>query len=322
MAADTPVDPAEWVVVHLVDGRQRQSRPHARAGADAVRSIALSRSTSDAPPGPRRTAVSARRPLTVTAGANIGNNVGTNVGTNVGARADAKARAGAPARTVIDAEAATDATLITRVRQGDVGAYATVVHRHMRAAFGIAYHVLQHREDAEDVVQQAFMAVLTRLDTFDVSRPFAPWFGRVVLNHARSARRSRDRLWRRLSEPADQLETSPAMAPDRLAEDSEIRVRVRAAMNVLPERQRLAIQLIEIDGYTPAEVATMLDLAPVTMRWHLMAARRTLRRLLAPLAHPRASKQADETSSLEPEVAQGARGARTEPTETRDGTDE
>ncbi len=195
-------------------------------------------------------------------------------------------------------EAAADAALIIRVRQGDVAAYATVVHRHMRSAFAIAYHVLQHREDAEDVVQQSFMAALARLDTFDVTRPFAPWFGRVVLNHARSARRSRDRLWRRSSEPAELLEAPAAAAPDRRAEDSEIRTRVRAAMNVLPERQRLAIQLIEIDGYTPAEVATMLDLAPVTMRWHLMAARRTLRRLLAPLARTtKRDDAADQTIS-------------------------
>jgi RNA polymerase sigma-70 factor (ECF subfamily) len=198
-------------------------------------------------------------------------------------------------------EATADAALIIRVREGDVAAYAIVVHRHMRSAFAIAYHVLQHREDAEDVVQQSFMAALARLDTFDVTRPFAPWFGRVVLNHARSARRSRDRVWRRSSESADLLEAPASAAPDRRAEDSEIRTRVRAAMNVLPERQRLAIQLIEIDGYTPAEVATMLDLAPVTMRWHLMAARRTLRRLLAPLARtPKRDETADETTSPQP----------------------
>ena len=52
----------------------------------------------------------------------------------------------------------------------------------------------QHREDAEDAVQQAFMAALARIDSFDITRPFGPWFARVVLNHARSARR-RGRVW-------------------------------------------------------------------------------------------------------------------------------
>jgi len=264
-----------------------------------ARRIGGARSTSVSPSDLRSGARSGRRPL----------NAGT----------DAEARAAA------DPDATTDAALIARVRQGDVAAYATVVHRHMRSAFGIAYHVLQHREDAEDVVQQAFMAALARLDTFDVARPFGPWFGRVVLNHARSARRSRDRVWRRSSEPAELLETAPGSAPDRLAEDSEIRSRVQAAMSMLPDRQRLAIQLIEIDGYTPAEVATMLDLAPVTMRWHLMAARRTLRRLLAPLAPLTRARASDRVSDRAgtallpgPEIDRVTGRAGTEPREARD----
>jgi RNA polymerase sigma-70 factor (ECF subfamily) len=177
-----------------------------------------------------------------------------------------------------------EAALIERVRAGDVAAFSGLVHKHLRAAFGIAYHVLQHREDAEDAVQQAFMSALARIDTFDSTRPFGPWFGRVVLNHARSARRARTRVARRQVEPVETLDTSPSASPERSAEDAEIRDRVRAAVATLPERQRLAIQLIDVDGYGAAEVAAMLELSPVTMRWHLMAARRTLRRLLAPLS--------------------------------------
>ncbi len=180
-----------------------------------------------------------------------------------------------------------EGALIERVRAGDVAAFSGLVQRHMRAAFGIAYHVLQHREDAEDAVQQAFMAALARIDSFDITRPFGPWFARVVLNHARSARRARTRVARRQVEPVDTLDPSPSASPERMAQDSEIRERVRAAVATLPDRQRLAVQLIDIDGYGAAEVAAMLELSPVTMRWHLMAARRTLRRLLAPLVEAR-----------------------------------
>lgn len=198
---------------------------------------------------------------------------------------DAHTESGAaPAAPVIQSDPTTDAALIARVRRGDVGAFATVVHRHMRSAFGIAFHVLQHRQDAEDAVQGAFMAALSRLDTYDSARPFGPWFGRVVLNHARSARRSRDRLARRWAETGELVDASLMASPERRVEDAEVRERVRAALGILPERQRLAIQLIEIEGYSPADVAAMLEVTPVTMRWHLMAARRKLRRLLAPLA--------------------------------------
>ncbi len=196
-----------------------------------------------------------------------------------------------------------DAALIARVRAGDVAAFSGIVHRHMRSAFGIAYHVLQHREDAEDAVQQAFMAALARLDTFDATRPFGPWMARVVLNHARSARRARTRLVRGWVEPIETIETPPSAAPDRAAERREIRERVRAALELLPDRQRLAVQLIDIEGYGPADVAAVLHLSPVTVRWHLMAARRKLRRLLAPLGEgpSPAAGESDETTTSEHE---------------------
>ncbi len=190
-----------------------------------------------------------------------------------------------------------DAALVARVRAGDVAAFSGLVNRHMRNAFGIAYHVLQHREDAEDAVQQAFIAALARLDTFDATRPFGPWISRVVLNHARSARRARTRLVRGWIEPVETIEAAPSAAPDRAAERREIRERVREALALLPERQRLAVQLIDIEGYSPADVAATLELSPVTVRWHLMAARHKLRRLLASLVGP------------QPETAPDAEGA-------------
>jgi RNA polymerase sigma-70 factor (ECF subfamily) len=190
----------------------------------------------------------------------------------------------------------TDAALVARVRAGDVAAFSGLVRRHMRNAFGIAYHVLQHREDAEDAVQQAFVAALARLDTFDATRPFGPWISRVVLNHARSARRARTRLVRGWVEPVETIEASPSAAPDRAAERGDFRARVRAALALLPERQRLAVQLVDIEGYSPADVAATLELSPVTIRWHLMAARRKLRRLLAPLVGPQPDPEHDATN--------------------------
>jgi len=202
-----------------------------------------------------------------------------------------------------------DAALVARVRSGDIAAFSGLVQRHLRSAFGIAYHVLQHREDAEDAVQQAFIAALARLDTFDATRPFGPWMSRVVLNHARSARRARTRLVHGSGELVETIEASPALAPDRAAERSEIRKRVREAIALLPERQRLAVQLIDIEGYVPAEVAAMLELSPVTVRWHLMAARRKLRRLLAPLGD---GESGAAQNTPEPRATAAASGANSE----------
>src|SRR5690349_10432069 len=102
-------------------------------------------------------------------------------------------------RSGSDAPAADPAErwLIERVRRGNTEAFGELVSRYQRRAFAVAYRLLGHREDAEDLVQESFMTALDRLDSFDLSRPFAPWFFRIVLNkgyHALDARRVRATL--------------------------------------------------------------------------------------------------------------------------------
>ncbi|HEX2609544.1 MAG TPA: sigma-70 family RNA polymerase sigma factor, partial [Gemmatimonadales bacterium] len=68
--------------------------------------------------------------------------------------------------------------------------------------------------------------------------------------------------------------------PDREAERSELRSSLQRAMEKLPERQRLIVTLFEVDGYSTEEIAGMLKVSQVTVRWHLHQARKTLRELL------------------------------------------
>ena len=72
-----------------------------------------------------------------------------------------------------------------------VAAYDQLVQRHMRSAFSIAYRLLGQREDAEDLVQDAFMVALEKIDTFREGHRFAPWFFRILVNRGLNARKSR-----------------------------------------------------------------------------------------------------------------------------------
>jgi RNA polymerase sigma-70 factor (ECF subfamily) len=150
----------------------------------------------------------------------------------------------------------------------------------MRRAFAVAYRILGGREDAEDLVQDAFMTALTHIDDFQLGRPFAPWLLRIVANRALNARRSLA-LRRTEAIPTDVASAFPA--PDVELERAERRERLRLALEALPERQRLIVQLFEVDGYTAPEIAAMLDLSPATVRWHAHEARRALRRALGVL---------------------------------------
>src|SRR5690606_25325197 len=113
-----------------------------------------------------------------------------------------------------------DAELVERVRAGDTAAYDLLVSRHMRRAFSVAYRLLGQREDAEDLVQDAFLAALEKIDTFQSGRAFSPWFYRIVVNRGLNARKARSR--RRTEEiPADSSAAAPS--PLREAERDELR---------------------------------------------------------------------------------------------------
>ncbi|HEY8485695.1 MAG TPA: sigma-70 family RNA polymerase sigma factor [Longimicrobiales bacterium] len=173
----------------------------------------------------------------------------------------------------------TDALLVERVRRGEVEAYGELVRRHMRRAFSIAYRIVRHREDAEDVVQDAFVRALERLDTLKRGRPFHPWFYRIVVNRALSCWRSRAV---RAAEAVPE-EAVGDSTPEGDAERSELRRRLAEALDALPESERIVVQLSELDGLTSAEIAEILGEPAGTVRYRLHQARRRLRAALAPL---------------------------------------
>jgi RNA polymerase sigma-70 factor, ECF subfamily len=171
-----------------------------------------------------------------------------------------------------------EAELVEAARVGDTAAFDELVRRHMPLALGIASRVVQHREDAEDLVQESFVAALKRVDTFEPGRPFAPWLARIVINRGLNARKARSlRTTAPLSEDAASLAPSPLEA----AEQSELRVQLRQALDELPEMRRRILELFEIDGFSSREIAGITGVAEGTVRWHLHHARATLRELLA-----------------------------------------
>lgn len=167
-----------------------------------------------------------------------------------------------------------DGALVERVRRGEGYAFDLLVRRHDRRAFGLAFRLLGHREDAEDVVQESFIAALEALDRFDATRPFGPWLYRIVVNRSLNARKSRSR---RSTEQVPEDAPAATLSPERSAEWAETRRRVRDAMAALPERQRTVMTMIELEGFSGPEVAEVLGMPEGTVRWHLHSARKALR---------------------------------------------
>ena len=170
-----------------------------------------------------------------------------------------------------------DGALVARARAGDSAAFDTLVRTYMEQAFRVAYRVVGHREDAEDLVQEAFMAAHQYLDSFEVGRPFGPWLIRIVLNRGSNLRRSRTR---RTTEPEiDGVSQAPSALLE--SERSDTGKILQDALATLPERQRMIVTLFDVDGLTSTEIGEMMELAPGTVRWHLHEARRHLRGVLS-----------------------------------------
>jgi RNA polymerase sigma-70 factor, ECF subfamily len=169
--------------------------------------------------------------------------------------------------------------VLAAARAGDADALDELVRRHAGRAFVVAYRLLGHREDAEDLVQDSFVAALRALDRFEDGRPFEPWLLRIVVNRGTNARKARA-LRSVAPIPADAAArgTSPLDAAER----SELRDWLRRALDTLPERRRQIMELFELDGFSAAEIGAMMDVAEGTVRWHVHEARHALRAAMEP----------------------------------------
>jgi len=184
-----------------------------------------------------------------------------------------------------DFSAPTDADLAARVQQGDSAAFDLLVKRHLPRALGVAMRFLGTKEDAEDLVQESFLAALNKIDSFDTSRDFGPWFYRIVVNRCLNARKS---IARRTGAelPAELASIGPS--PLEEAHRSEMRDHLERALARLSEKQRAIVTMFDVEGFTSPEIAEMLALSDGTVRWHLHQARRVLRTALEPYARSQA----------------------------------
>jgi len=151
-----------------------------------------------------------------------------------------------------------DADAVARSRDGDLDAYAVLVARYTLRAHRAAW-LLGAGEDADDVVQEAFVKAFRALPKFRAGEPFAPWLLSIVANETKNLLRSRHRrnaLTLRLS----------AMEPDAATPDTpfdeavagERRAKLLAAVNALPDRERQALICRYFLDLSEAETAQVL----------------------------------------------------------------
>lgn len=188
-----------------------------------------------------------------------------------------------------DRSTLSDGELVRLIRGGEVDAFAELMRRTQRAAYRLARRITRRHEDADDVVQDAYVKAYKALDRFAAEKPFGPWFLTIVSRTALT--RIRDGA-RRAAESLDApgYDGSAPLGervadPTQDAEAFEQRLRVERAMATLSDEHR-AILALRVDGdLSYAQIAETLDVPVGTVMSRLARAREAL---LAALGEERA----------------------------------
>ena len=173
-----------------------------------------------------------------------------------------------------------DEALVALVARGDESALAELYDRVGRAAYGLAFRVLRDDRLAEDAVQEAFLAVWRTAARFTAERAKAStWI--LTLVHRRAVDLVR-REERRRADPLDD-ETRDAAVTDSAEEAAWVgfeRDRIQAALRLLPDAQREAIELAYYGGFTQSELSERLGQPLGTIKSRMFAGLARLRELL------------------------------------------
>lgn len=186
-------------------------------------------------------------------------------------------------------DAATDElALVQAAKRGEVGAFEELVKRYDRNIFRIAQHITQNREDAEDVVQDAFLKAYENLDQFQGNSKFYTWLVRIAVNESlMKLRRRRSSRTVSLDEdieteedtmPREVADWSPN--PEQLYKQGELKDILRKTIQGLPASFRTVFVLRDVEGLSTEETAEALDLSIPAVKSRLLRARLQLRERL------------------------------------------
>jgi RNA polymerase sigma-70 factor (ECF subfamily) len=168
----------------------------------------------------------------------------------------------------------TDAELLMRVQRGDERAMAVLFDRYSKIVYSVALRVLRDTASAEDVMQEIFMQIWRKPESFVAAKgSLGGWLTVVARN------RSIDSLRRK--RPSDQVEELNLASPFNLAEDSErnlLMERARSAVALLPTEQRKTLEMAFFDGLTHSEIAEMTGEPLGTVKTRIRSALLTLRK--------------------------------------------
>lgn len=174
-----------------------------------------------------------------------------------------------------------EAELLSLAKAGDLDAFEQIVMLHERKIFGLALRLTGRVEDAKDAMQETFIRMHQKIGQVDDGRSVGPWLYTVTVNVCRDMGRSRQRSRLVAMDDWSANAADPAANPEGLFSGRERERHLRAGLETLPEKERAALLLREMEGLTTEEVARILGSSTATVRSQICTARVKLRKFFA-----------------------------------------
>ena len=176
-----------------------------------------------------------------------------------------------------------DAETIQQVLDGNNAMFELLMRRYNERVYRAARSIVRDEQEAEDVMQQAYVNAFTHLRQFNGSAQFSTWLTRIAINEALARVRRRGR-YETFDEDMSNVEpfmsSNPAQSPERQAFAGELRGLLEWAIDSLPDGMREVFVLREVEGLSTSEAAECLGTSEDVVKTRLSRGRAHLRRLL------------------------------------------
>ena len=174
-----------------------------------------------------------------------------------------------------------ESDLLAQAKRGDLDAFEHLLRLHERKVYLLALRLTGNPEDAKDAAQETFLRLHNKLAQIDSQRSVGAWLCTVAANICRDMGRDHRRSKTTAMNDLTMATPDPAAGPERLAAVQQQDARLREALLHLPQRERMALVLREIEGLTTGEAAEVMQSTEATVRSQISNARLKLRQWFA-----------------------------------------
>ena len=169
--------------------------------------------------------------------------------------------------------------LILQAKEGNIAAFRSLVDRHMRQAYNIAYGVVNDHEEAEDIAQESFVRIYRSMKSFRGESRFSTWLYRIVTNVSfNRIAKLKSRLKHEVRVHNElMLQQADAIHPDHA---NDLQLHIERAIHELPTMQRAVVILRHLNGLSTKQVGGILRCSEGTVKTHLHRGLKKMKTLL------------------------------------------